>query len=291
MKVGANLGVFISTVLFSLSFIWSKGALEFLSPSMLVAARVTVALITVGSIALALGKLQRLTRRDAMLFAMLAAAEPVGYFLFETTGITYVSPTLACIIVAMIPALAPLFAWLINGEKVSARQWLGLFMGLAGVLLVALADGTDSLNGQLIGILLIFGAVVASLIYTLMVQRLSARYNSYSIVAWQNVFAILYLIPVILIFDFDRISVLKFSGDWVYPVLTLGILCSSIAFVLYARGIHALGVTRTSLYINLMPGMTAVASFFIMGEMLPPMKITGIAIAVAGLYIGLRDKN
>ncbi|MEF9949725.1 MAG: DMT family transporter [Mucinivorans sp.] len=289
MKIGANIGVLISVVLFSLSFIWSKGALEFLSPSMLVMARVTVALITVCSISLALGKFQRLTRRDAMLFAILAAAEPVGYFLFETTGITYVSPTLACIIVAMIPALAPLFAWLINGEKVDLRQWVGLLMGLSGVMLVALADGTDDLSGQLIGILLLFGAVVTSLIYTLMVQRLSARYNSYSIVAWQNIFSILYLIPVILIFDFDRIAVLEFSTQWIYPVLTLGILCSSIAFVLYANGIHRLGVMRTSLYINLMPGMTAVASFFIMDESLPIMKIVGIIVVVAGLYIGLRS--
>lgn len=291
MKFGANIGVLISSILFALSFIWSKEALHYLSPSMLVTARVIIALIVVGSIAILSGKLQRLTRRDFWLFAILAAAEPVGYFLFETSGIKYVTPTLACIIIAMIPALSPIFAWIINGEKVGPREWTGLFMGACGVAMVALADGADSLSGQLIGILLLLGAVATALVYTLMVQRMSQRFNSYSIVAWQNVFSIIYLIPVILIFDFDRMAALEFSWSWIYPIIMLGILCSSIAFILYANGLRELGVTRTALYINLMPGMTAVASFFIMGEGLPLMKIGGIAIAVAGLFVGLKNRK
>lgn len=291
MKFGANFGVLISVILFSLSFIWIKESLQYISPAMLVTARVIVALVTVSSIALLMGKLQRLTARDAMLFAILAAAEPVGYFLLESFGVTYVTPTLACIIIAMVPALAPLFAWLINGERVNLRAWIGLFMGLCGVMLVAFADGHASLSGQLIGILLLFGAVVAALIYTLMVQRISQRYNSYSIVAWQNVFSIIYLIPIVLFFDFDRIVALQFSADWLYPVITLGVLCSSIAFMLYATGLRELGVMRTSLYINLMPGLTAVASFFILSEDLPFMKIAGIVIAIAGLYVGLKNRK
>lgn len=291
MKFGANFGVFLSTILFSLSFIWIKGALDYLSPSMLVAGRVTVALVVVSAAALMLGKLQRLTRRDVILFALMAAAEPVGYFLFESAGMAYVTPTLACIIIAMVPALAPIFAWIINGERVGGREWTGLAMGLAGVTLVTLADGTDSLSGQLIGILLMFGAVVTALVYTLMVQRISQRYNSYSIVAWQNVFSIVYLIPILFIFDFDRIEVLEFSWSWLTPVLTLGVLCSGIAFMLYATGLRELGVTRTSLYINLMPGMTAVASFFILSESLPWLKVAGIALAVAGLYVGLNKRR
>lgn len=225
------------------------------------------------------------------LFALLAAAEPVGYFLFEISGLLYVTPTLACIIVAMIPALAPLLAWVINGERVSGREWVGLLMGLSGVTLVALADGTDKLDGQLIGILLMFGAVITALIYTLMVRKMSQRFNSVSIVAWQNLFSFIYLVPIVLFFDFDRVVALEFSWAWATPVLTLGVLCSSIAFMLYATGLRELGVTRTSLYINLMPGMTAVASLFLLGEALPLMKIAGILLAVAGLYIGLKSRK
>ena len=291
MRIGANIGVLISTVLFSLSFIWSKQALVYLSPSMLVLARVTVALVGVGSFAWATGRLQRLSRRDAGLFALLAAAEPVGYFLFETSGILYVTPTLACIIIAMIPALAPLLAWVLTGERVAGREWVGLAMGLAGVAMVALADGTDHLGGQLIGILLMFGAVVTALVYTLMVRRLSQRFNSFSIVAWQNVFSFVYLVPIVMLFDFERVSALEFSWAWAAPVLTLGVLCSSIAFILYATGLRELGVMRTSLYINLMPGMTAVASVFVLGEGLPLMKVGGILLAVVGLYVGLRHHN
>lgn len=285
MKLGYNLGVFISSLFFALSFIWSKQALEYLTPVMIVTFRVTIALILIGSFALLSGRLQRINGRDAGLFMLLALAEPVGYFLFEISGIDLVTPTLACLIIGLIPVITPFAARAINGEQVSKYSWIGLFVGFIGVVVVALSHGVDTLGGQLAGILLLFGAVVTAIIYTLMVQRLSRRFNSYSIVAWQNVFSILYLVPIVLFFDFDRLSTLTFSADWVMPVVTLGVLCSSVAFVLYANGIRELGVTRTGMYINMMPGMTAIASYFILGEELGWIKICGIGLAIAGLFI------
>lgn len=292
MKLGYNIGLFIAMVLFALSFIWSKQALQFLTPVMIVTFRVSIALVMVGSFALLSGKLQKISVRDALLFMMLAAAEPVGYFLFETSGIALVTPTMACLIIGLIPVIAPFAAYFINGEKVSIYSWVGLFVGFVGVLLVAFSNGSAHLGGQLAGIMLLMGAVITAIIYTLMVQRLSRRFNSYSIVVWQNVVSIIYLVPILFLFDGDRMAVLQFSTGWVAPILTLGILCSSVAFVLYANGIRELGVTRTGMYINLMPSMTAVASYFILSEPLGAMKIAGIAFAIGGLFIaGLAPKS
>lgn len=288
MKLRSNIGMFISVVLFALSFIWTKQALEFLTPIMLVTARVFIAMVGVSLFAICTGKMQRLTSRDAWTFMALAAAEPVGYFLFETSGILFVTPTLACLIIGLIPVLSPFFALAINGERVARNSWIGLFVGFAGVVLVALSHGIDALSGQMVGILLLLGAVATSMIYMLLVQRLSKRFNNYSIVAWQNVFSLLYLIPIVLLFNLDRVTTLEFSVDWVYPVITLGVLCSSVAFVLYANGIRNLGITKTVVYINLMPGMTAIASFFIIGESLSAMKIAGIILAITGLFIANR---
>lgn len=288
MKGRYTLGVLVAVLFWSLSFIWTKGALDYLTPMMLVAFRVMIALSLVFSFSRLTGKLQHISRRDALTFGLLACAEPVGYFLFETFGILNVTPTLACVIVSTIPLFAPILAFIVNGERVSPMVWIGLAVSMFGVLLVVSADGFTELYGRLLGVLLLFGAVVTSMIYTVTVQRLSRRFNSFSIVAWQNVFAAAILIPLVLIFDRERLVELTFSWDWAGGVLALGVLCSSVAFVLYADGIRALGVTRTSIFVNLMPSITAIASFFILGETLPLMKLGGIAVTILGLYIGTK---
>lgn len=288
MRTSYNIGVLIAVLLWSLSFIWTKGALDYLSPLMLVTFRVLTAMCCVGLFAYFTGRLQPLKGRDALIFCSLAIAEPVGYFLFETYGVLNVSPTLACVIVSTIPLFTPVMAYIVNGERVSKMVWSGLLVSILGVMMVVLSDGLDSISGRLTGVFLLFGAVITAMIYTVTVQRLSKRFNSFSIVAWQNVFSAAILIPLVLVFESDLLQNLQISVEWVGRVLTLGVLCSSVAFVLYANGIRELGVTRTSMFVNLMPSITAIASFLIMDESLGGIKIAGILVTIVGLYIGGR---
>lgn len=278
----------IAMVLFALSFIWSKQALSLISPVMLVTFRVAIAMVLVSTIAFVSGKMQRINRRDMLWIMLMALAEPVAYFLFETAGIKRVTPTLACLMMGLMPVIAPFFAYLLNRERVTSWTWVGLFVGFAGVAVVALSNGVDSLDGQIVGVLLLGGSVFTAIVYTLMLQRISKRVNSFTIVSWLNLFSVIFLIPILFIFDYQGVVDLTFSWDWAYPVLTLGVLCSSIAFILYANGVRELGVTRTALYINLMPAMTAVASYFIIGEPLGVVKIGGILLTIIGLFLANR---
>lgn len=258
----------------------------YITPEMLVLFRVFIALILVSGFAFATKKMQKISRRDALWIALMAMAEPVAYFLFEKNGIKILdSPTLACLIIGLMPIISPFFAYLINGEKVSKWSWLGLFIGFGGVTLVALSKGVDGLNWQITGMLLLFGSVIMAIIYTLMLQRISKRVNSFTIVSWLNLYSILFLIPLVLLLDWQEVTTLQFSWGWVYPVIMLGALCSSVAFILYANGVRELGVAKTATYINLMPGMTAIASFLFYNEELGVLKIAGIAIAIIGLFI------
>lgn len=281
-----HIEILISMILFALSFVWSKQALEFLTPEMLVLFRVAIALVMVSLFAFASGKIQKINRKDALWIALMALAEPVAYFLLEKNGIKILdSPTLACLIIGLMPIISPFFAFIINGERVSKWSWLGLFVGFSGVVAVAFSKGGDGLNWQITGMLLLFGSVIMAIIYTLMLQRISKRVNSYTIVSWLNLYSIIFLIPLVLFLDFEEITALTFSFDWVFPVMMLGVFCSSVAFILYANGVRELGVARTATYINLMPGITAVASFFLYGEELNTLKICGIALAIVGLFI------
>lgn len=284
-----HIQILVSMILFALSFVWSKQALSFITPEMLVLFRVFIALVLVSLFAFATKKMQKISRRDALWIGLMALAEPVAYFLLEKNGIKILdSPTLACLIIGLMPIISPFCAYLINKERVSKWSWIGLFVGFGGVALVAFSRGVDSLNWQMTGMLLLFGSVIMAIIYTLMLQRITKRINSFTIVSWLNLYSIVFLIPLVFILDFEEIKALTFTWDWVYPVIMLGALCSSVAFVLYANGVRELGVAKTSTYINLMPGFTAIASFLFYGESLNTMKIAGIILAIIGLFIANR---
>lgn len=231
-------------------------------------------------------RLKRLPRRDVIILALISLFEPFGYFLFETIGMSYVKPTLAVIIISTIPLFTPILSYFVNKENVSKRGWIALLISVAGVFLVVLSDGFSDIGGRLTGVFFLFGAVITAMIYTVSIQRLSQRVNSVSIVCYQNIFSIIYMMPIILLHDYSALSNLEFNWAWAYRILALGVLCSGLAFVLYADGLRKLGVTRTSMYINLMPGATAIASYFIVGEQLGVIKILGILVTISGLMIG-----
>lgn len=291
MDVKHTLGLLVTVFLWSISFIWTKGALDYLSPVLLVGLRIMVAVVCLGVYMLISGKGQKVSGRDLRTIAILGMVEPVGYFLFETAGVDYVSPTLACIIIALIPIITPIFWALTSGERVSGREWLSLAVCMAGVALVVMGDN-EPISGRIIGVLLLLGAVAAAIVQTLVIKNLSDRLNSVTIVTWQYVFAAIYMIPIVLTTRFAEISTLTFQSGWVVNVLILGLFCSCVSFILYADSVRFLGVMRTSMFVNLMPSLTAVASFMILGEMLSSLKIVGIALTIVGLMISMvKTKN
>lgn len=281
-----HIQIFISMTLFALSFVWSKQALEFMTPAILITLRVVIATVIVGGFALSTGKMEKVRGGDLWFLLLLAISEPVGYFLFENAGVALVSPTLACLVIGIIPVLTPFAAYFINGERISVYSWVGLFISFVGVVVVVLSEGMSMLSGNLSGIMYLFGAVGCSIVYYVMLQRISQKFSSYTIVCYINLFSIVFLVPIILLFDFGALVSLGTSvGGWLYPVLMLGVLCSSVAFILNTNGIRALGVTVTTMYINLMPGITAIFSYILLGEEITTIKVAGILITIFGLFI------
>lgn len=286
-----HIQVFISVLLFAMSFVWSKQALEYLSPISLITFRLIVAGIVLVLFAKAMGKLQRLKAKDWMIFTLVALLEPVAYFLFENIGLSMVSPTLACLIIGLIPVLSPFAAHFINKEKISKWSYIGLFVSFSGVLLFSFSGGVESFEGRMEGILLLFGAVLTAVLYNIMIQRLTRRFNSMTIIGYINLLSLIFLVPLLFVVCGEELASLSFSWGWFYPVVALGVLCSSVAYSLNANGLRVLGVARTTIYINLMPGITAIASYFLMGEELSFIEIAGIIISIAGLFISNRRSS
>ena len=70
-----------------------------------------------------------------------------------------------------------------------------------------------------------------------------------------------------------------------YPTLALALLCSATAFTSWAYAISKLGVARTSVFLAIVPIVTALLAFIFGEETLSPIQWAGLAVGMIGIYL------
>jgi drug/metabolite transporter (DMT)-like permease len=201
-----------------------------------------------------------------------------------------VSPTLGSVIVATIPLFTPLAASFFYHERFTKFNLVGIIISMLGVLMVM--AGEMSLSGSTFGgALLMFLAVLAAVGYSVLVIKLSGSYNSFSIVSWQNTIGMLYFLPLFMIFEWDHVWQIQWTSSVIIPLLELALFGSALAFVFFTYSIKRLGMTRSTVFSNLIPVFTTLFSFLILREEITGLKIAGIGVVIGGLLLTQFEKK
>ncbi len=277
-------GVVVAMIFWSLSFIWYKDIYKFLSPFTTILFRLTISGLILFFISFITRQLQPVKKKDLKLFFLLALSEPFLYFIGESLGIQYVTPTVAAVMVSLIPLFVPIFAFFILKEQIIKKNIVGIIISFAGVLLVILNKDLQIIASTK-GIMLMSVAVVGAVAYSIFLRKLAREYNPITLIAWQNSIGAVLFLPLVLIFEHNELSTINFSSAMWIPLLNLSVFASSIAFLLYTYGVQTLGAFRANIFTNIIPVFTAVFSFFMMNERLLLQNIIGIILVVAGLVL------
>jgi drug/metabolite transporter (DMT)-like permease len=83
-----------------------------------------------------------------MALAITAVVASAGAFLIQTRAQREVSPTRTAVILTMEPVFAGLFGFLLAGERLSGRGWLGAGLILAGMLVAELGGRLPAVPGR-----------------------------------------------------------------------------------------------------------------------------------------------
>ncbi len=121
--------------------------------------------------------------------------------------------------------------------------------------------------------------------YNSIIKRLSSTYNPIVIVAVQNLIAAFYFFPLFFLLDYQEFKQLTIGWEQLYPLLMLGVLASSVAFILSVYTVKTLGMNRASVFSTLVPVTTASFAFFLGVEDLTAMKMLGIGCVIGGLIL------
>ena len=267
-----------------MSFVWSSILLRYFPPVTIIFFRLILSSCFLFLIAFLLKMREKVQRSDFLLFFMSAVFNPFLYFLGENFGLKYSSSTIASVVIATIPVFSPVVAFFFLRERLSALNFAGLFIAFGGIILM-LVTKNMSLTVDKRGIIFLSGAVVAALVYSVLVRKLTFRYSPITIISWQNLIGIFLFLPIFLVFDVPFLKVIPLTYEIISSFLFLSILASSLSFVFYTKSIQQLGMAKANIFSNLIPVFTAGFSFMILSEEITHRKIAGIVLVIAGVYI------
>ncbi len=282
--------MFLATLFWGFSFIWTKKVLNFYEPFTIILLRLIISasfLFVVGKV---FKKIQPLKLKDLKLIVLLAFFEPFLYFIGEAYGLKYVSATVSSVLIATIPLLSPLAAWYFFKEKFSFVNTIGIVISVSGVFLVILTDDYQ-LKASITGILLLGLAVFSAIGYSVVVSKAAKRYNVFSIIFYQNLFGISFFLPFFFFFDFEHFITIKPTFEVLKPLFSLALLATSAAFMLFTYGIRELGLVKANTIANIIPVYTAIFAYFFLGEILSYINILGILVVLSGLFLSQLKKR
>lgn len=286
--VGVYILSLIAVILWGMSYLWSD---KLLSLGLPVEYVVFIRIFIAGFLLLGYNLVKKyriaISKKDLPKFLLLSFFEPFIYFVAETYGIKYTeSPTISALIIASTPIFSVIVGVLIFKERFSLMNMFGILICLAGIVMVTLCAESITEGGFILGIVLLLVAVFAEVGYASVTKYLSNDYHPAVIVMYQFFIGSVYLLPIFLtkgIANYD--ASLYMSWEVWEPLLYLAVLCSCIAFALWANTIKYLGVAKSSIFLAIIPVFTALEGWILGQEILTAKQWIGIIISCFGVVM------
>ena len=281
----------IAMIIWGLSFIWSTQVYRNLNPTATIFLRLVIATIFFTAILFIFGLNEKVERKHLGLFALAAMFEPFLYFIFEGYGLKHTSPIIGSAIIAMIPLVTPVAATIFLKEKLSPMNILGFIVSFVGVMIMLINKDLEFVASTK-GVIFLFCAVIVAVGYSISLAKLTKLYKPLTITWMQNIVGMIYFLPMTIIMEQFEPSNFGNISEYIVPLVCLGVLCSAVAYSLWAFAFSKLGASRANVYSNLIPVFTGIFSFVLGIEALSSNKILGIILVVVGLVFSqIRKKE
>ena len=281
-----------SMIFWAFSFVWIKVAYESFEPITTVLLRLIISCALLFLFLIVTGRLTSIKKEDYKLLLLLSFFEPFMYFMGESFGMQLVSSTLAAVIISTIPLFASFFAFMFLKERITGFTVLGIAVSFFGVGTMIFGNGFE-LNASLLGITLMFVAVMSTIGYSLTLRKMAQKYSPVNIIAYQNFIGIFMFLPFFFMWEYSGLKGAKFTTNSWLAIVQLAVFASSLAFIFFTKALKSLGVTKSNMFINLIPVFTAIFAWWLRGDIIDFQKAMGIIIVVTGLFVSQikRKKN
>ena len=204
----------------------------------------------------------------------------------ENMALTYTLASNVGVIISIAPFFTAIFSFFLRkGDKPGKRFFLGFVMAMAGICLISGSSGA-ALSLNPLGDILAIGAAIIWAVYSLLTRKIG-DFGYHVVQATRRTFfyGLIFMIPVLFLMDFHVEAVQLIQLSNLGNLLFLGLGASALCFVTWNYAVRALGSVKTSVYIYMVPVITAVTSALILGEKITAASAVGILLTLGGLFL------
>ena len=203
-----------------------------------------------------------------------------GVFFSYSVGL---SATLSALIVGLQPVLTNILSGPILKERITFIQWIGILLGFIGTLLVIGYDiGVKiPIIGLAASIVALLGATIATIWQKKITSNLTLSVNNF----YQAFAASIFLFIISVIFEVPSINFdTRFNLSMGWQIIMVSFGAYAILMYLIKTGT----ASKTSSLFFLVPPVTAIMAWLVLGEKLSIIDIIGLLICAFGVYIATR---
>lgn len=278
-----------NALIFGLSFMFTKQALDALPPMLLLSCRFILAAVLLTLLRVFGVIRMNFKGKPQKQLLLLSFFHPIAYFIFETFGVKLTSSSEAGIMIALIPVVVTILAVIFLKERTGGIQLAFILTSVMGVIFISLMSGSTGSSSHFAGLLSLVGAVLAGSIYNILSRKLSNNYTPVEIT-----FAMMWTGAVV----FSAISAadslingaaagyitrLGHAGTLV-PILYLGILSSVCAFFMMNYMLSKLPATNSVVFTNLTTVISIAAGVLIQHESFHWYQLAGGMMIILGVW-------
>jgi drug/metabolite transporter (DMT)-like permease len=269
------------SVIWGIPYLFIRIAVAEVSPAFLVLARTGIAAAILLPIALVRTDLRPVLARWRWLAAFAAIEIAIPWVLLGSAE-QKVSSSLAALVIAGVPLVGVVIALLTGrSERLGPIGLAGLLVGLVGV--AAIVGGDFGTTDPVALVELAAVAVCYALGPVILARRLGGL-PAVGVMALSLGLTFLVYVPIAALQWPTEVP----SPAVVGSIVTLAIVCTALAFLLFAALIDAVGPVRATVITYINPAVAAVLGVVVLNEVLTPAMIVGFGLVTLGSVLATR---
>jgi drug/metabolite transporter (DMT)-like permease len=291
VKTWAHISLLTANIIYGINYSVAKAVMpDQIKPLALVALRSisAAALFWITSFFLPKDKVDR---RDLLyLFGCSFFGVVINQVLF-LVGLNFTSPVNSSIIISTNPIFAFVFAAIILRENITFLKGIGLSIGLSGVLLLILQNGTPDISSRtFLGDLFTLINTISWAFYTVIIKRMLEKYHPVTVMKWTFFFGMLTTIPT----GYSQWSSMDWSAISVNGWLGIGfvvVFATYLGYLLISFGLRRLSPTIVSTYTYINPVIAAYLASIMGQDHIDLVMIISAILIFTGVFVVSRQTN
>lgn len=220
--------------------------------------------------------------KDPMIW--LVGSLNAGAFVAQYVGLTLTTASKTALLVDINVIAVAILSFFAFRERLGRLQSVGILAGVVGIVLLTVDGGFSFAEDEFLGDIVVYLSGWGWAFYIVLNKRLLERYSAIEISTAAIVTSAIWLAAPVGYLGASGADFTIEPMAWV-AIVYLGILCTSVAMLLWAMGLEGVSATASATIMLLEIVTALVISITMLHETLEQLAIVGAALILAAVYL------